>query len=167
MPWFDREVQNKISERELAYKNFTKTGGHERQICWNNYKLLRNTVVNPIKFKKQKYYCDEINKYVNNPKQMWKTLKKLVNGNKHVLINHVQFEFNDQIIVENDLLIATNFNVYFVSSIENIICSISNNGENNWHNINCNLYKPFSDFKILKLTELVEIVKSLDNKYST
>ncbi|KAJ8970687.1 hypothetical protein NQ314_001068 [Rhamnusium bicolor] len=77
MPWFDREVQNKISERELAYKNFTKTGGHERQICWNNYKLLRNTVVNLIKFKKQKYYCDEINKYVNNPKQMWKTLKKV------------------------------------------------------------------------------------------
>lgn len=166
LPWFDKVVDNSIKKRDSAYKIFKNSTGNDREINWNIFKGLRNNVVNLLKSKKKKYFYEQIDRYKNNSKLMWKTLKKLVNGNNTTYINLIKFEFNDQVIVANDSVnIASNFNCYYISSIEEIVLSIRDN-DNEWLNVNCNLYHSFTHFKLLSLSELVKIVKSLDNKGS-
>lgn len=163
LPWFDQEVFNKMKVRDRAYKAFKQCINNERNELWQYYKTLRNAVVNLLKEKKTKYYHDKIDKNINNPKKMWRTLKKLVNMKDNSVISCVQFEIEGEVKIFRDSMdIAENFNRYFVDSIDQIVVSID--VDIAWSNINYNLYLEFSEFSALTLRDLVELIRSLEAK---
>lgn len=55
LPWFDYEVYDKIKLRDRAYRNFKTCSNlnNEKQLKWQNFKVLRNGVVNLLKQKKR------------------------------------------------------------------------------------------------------------------
>ena len=124
LPWYDTEIINKKKERDKAYKIFKISGADDDS---RNYKKIRNEVVNLLKIKEQQFYFNEIDKHRVNAYLMWKTLKKLINPkNFNTNFNAgIQFEINGEIIhCKNELLIAGNFNNYFIGSIGEIVDSI-------------------------------------------
>lgn len=165
LPWYDNEIRNKTKERNRAYKIFKINSSQDK---WQNYKKLRNEVVNMIKEKEQQFYHNEIDRHKNNPHLMWKTLKKLINPkNFNIDFNMgIQFEVNDQItLVRNQLDIAEYFNKYFINSITEIVDSIDSHEYE--HSNNNYTDSHFATFKLINLQELAKKVKELDNKGST
>lgn len=85
LPWYDCEVKSKCRERDLNYQMFVR---NKNEINWQNYKKLRNEVVNLLKQKKQQYYYNKIDSYKNDAIKMWKTPKTLI-----ITKNHIQFYY--------------------------------------------------------------------------
>lgn len=166
LPWIDNEVYSKMKSRDIAYKSFRGCLDVDRTVKWEIYKKYRNEVVNLLKIKKDNYFFEKIDRFRNNPKEMWRTLKKLVNTNSYDGQDSIIFvnEEEQLIIVTDKFEIAERFNIYFVESICNIIDSIT--VEQTSCVGNFNLFPPFNVFKPLSLNQLSEIIDSLDNKFS-
>lgn len=164
LPWFDYEVHCKAKDRDRAYVLFRKNSNiHENNVHWNNYKKLRNEVVNLLKQKKIEYYYNVIDRNKNDPKSMWRELKKIISNSGNTSINCIQFEVNGQLtVVRDDKQIAENFNNYFIESLEQIILSIETI---KWINTNCNLYVEITKFDLLNMGQLNELIKSLINRF--
>lgn len=165
MPWFDNEIRKKIKTRDWAYRAFKSCGDWQKENMWASFKKCRNEVVNCLKVKKSNYYFQKIDKFRNNPKEMWKTLKKLIKSKSTELPKYIRFENNTgTTILKDDSQIANCFNKYFIESISNIIESIESPVD--WCNLNNNLYLPFLNFKPLTMRELRIIINSLGGKCS-
>ena len=86
----------------------------------------------------------------------------MINNNELVSINGIQFEFEGQMtIVRGDKNIAVNFNKFFIESIEQIIVSIDTI---EWMNFNYNLYIEITKFELLNMSQLVDLINSLQNR---
>ena len=165
LPWYDTEIINKKKERDKAYKIFKISGTDDN---WRNYKKIRNEVVNLLKIKEQQFYFNEIDKHRDNAYLMWKTLKKLINPkNFNTNFNAgIQFEINGEIIhCKNELLIAENFNNYFIGSIGEIVDSIDGQEYKARDDKYTDSY--LDNFKLISLQELCKMINTLDNKGST
>nr|CAI5843070.1 unnamed protein product [Callosobruchus analis] len=114
LPWLDNEVSRMMQIRDTSYKNFKVAVGMDRQNKWEIYKSQRNKVVNLLKVKKEKYYYEKIDRYRNNPYQMWKTLKNVVNMNSPAHPMNVEFVINDNIVTATNIVqLAEQFNSFF------------------------------------------------------
>lgn len=86
---------------------------------WSQFKSKRNAVVKLIKDKKKKYYEKTIDNNKGDPSLMWKTLKKLIQGEstKQYINEDIDFE-----LLKGDFKCsaADKFNLYYVLSIDNI-----------------------------------------------
>ncbi|KAJ8973423.1 hypothetical protein NQ317_016706 [Molorchus minor] len=161
IPWYDLEIKQKTVDRDKAYKFFKSFPNDEN---WQHYKHKRNIVVNLIKTKKKQFYWNKIDQYRNNPRLMWKTLKKLINPKNfsNISANGIFFENNDQTELIMGEQIAEYFNNYFVNSIDHIVNSVEK--QEFICTITCQ--STITNFKLLNMPELAKIVKELDNKGS-
>ncbi|KAJ8928678.1 hypothetical protein NQ314_018731 [Rhamnusium bicolor] len=163
LPWYDCEVKSRCRERVLNYQIFDY---NKNEINWQNYKKLRNEVVNLLKQKKQQYCYNKIDICKNYPIKMWKTLKTLINNKNNTsdFNNGIQFDINGEIrTIKIDINIAEQFNEYFIDSIKDIINTIDTGAE--WNNNN-DVLTSFSEFRKIDLKESGTIVNSLDGTCS-
>jgi hypothetical protein len=96
LPWIDRDVLEKIYERDFIHK---KAVSNKNGDYWYQYKIKRNEVTNLIKTKKREHFTSKL-KSAKNSKEMWNTIKEIVPDKKSN--NGVPQEMN-----------ADSFNEYF------------------------------------------------------
>lgn len=165
VPWYDTEVKNKARERDQAYKNFKNSSVTTRNLCWERYKNKRNEVVNLLKTKRVKYYENKIDGHKNDSKEMWRSLKTLINGDRHFInFKNIKFHVNGtRSVAGSELEAANNFNNFFIDSI----VDISNNNVlmGTWLHDGLNIIESqFNEFKILHLHELKLLVTKMKLK---
>ncbi|KAJ8945300.1 hypothetical protein NQ318_002757 [Aromia moschata] len=158
LPWYDHEVRNTVQLRDKAYIYFKTTQNIEiKHFYWQNYKQHRNHV--------RQYYENKIDNNKNNPKEMWRTIKSLVdNKSRYFSNNNIIFNTdNSLIIATTEKEIADYFNYYFVNSIENIISTIPSTPPWSSNYLNT-IASKFNSFKLLTNEDLNRIILSLGNK---
>ena len=80
---------------------------------WSMYKTLRNRVTNSLRLSVRKYYQDLVTKNKNNPKNMWKTIDKILNRTSGTTaISELR---DEDVIVKNQIQIAEKLNEHFVN----------------------------------------------------
>ena len=73
-PWITPRIRNMIHERDRTKKQAEK----DRSI-WPKYKRLRNKVTSELRRAVECYFCNLIDENSNNPKEMWKTINRVLN----------------------------------------------------------------------------------------
>ena len=73
-PWFDNQIESAIQRRDKLYKKFKHSGLETDK---DNFKVARMHLQKMILKKKKSYLEEELGKYRNKPKEIWKTLKSL------------------------------------------------------------------------------------------
>ena len=168
LPWFGNELQNKMYEKDQAYKQFKKsnTVRNGNNMFWVRYKKCRNDYGNLLKFKKKKYYEEKIDINRGNPKLMWKTLKQLIKGEDHSFnIKTISFDINNSKVVASELTeLANHFNNYFISSIREIVSTVENIENSNIY-IQCN--SNLNGFQPITIQDVSKIIKELKNSSET
>lgn len=151
--WFNADLRmlklQKVHKYQLA--RFTNT-----RECWNEYRNARNKYKVKIQNEKNKYINNKINQ-ATNQKQMWKEIKTLVlkkNNNviQSVIFNHGEYKNNKEI--------ASQFNQYFIESIQTIRQSIGNVQYINKIPLTNHKFK----FRAISIDELKNICIGMKNK---
>ena len=60
-------------------RDHTKKRAEKDRSLWPKYKRLRNKVTNELRRVIEGYFCNLIDENSNNPKEMWKTINKVLN----------------------------------------------------------------------------------------
>ena len=76
-PWITPRIKNLIRERDRAKKKVEK----DRSI-WPEYKRLRNRVTSKLRSAVEGFYSSLIDENSSNPREMWKTINKVLNKNQ-------------------------------------------------------------------------------------
>ena len=76
-PWMTARIKNLIRDRDQAKKKV----GKNRSI-WPEHKHLRNRVTSELRRPVEGHYRSLIDENFSNPKEMWKTISKLLNKTK-------------------------------------------------------------------------------------
>ncbi|XP_057671238.1 uncharacterized protein LOC130902970 [Diorhabda carinulata] len=154
--WWNEEISNEIKLRYHLYQRAIVTKADED---WNNYRQQRNRVVSMIRNTKTNYFNDKIDLLKDDPTEMWKTIKKLINsktneGPKPEII------FDNKRITGKE--ISEQFNIFFLDSIKEIVKNNNQNEIVSNIEVKCVMEK----FKILEMADLRKIVKKMKNKES-
>ena len=73
-PWFSREILSMMYKRDNLQTKASKTKSIP---LWNEYKKLRNDITTKIESSKQDYFEDTFTKLKNDPRKLWKEIKKV------------------------------------------------------------------------------------------
>ncbi|CAG5090297.1 Protein of unknown function, partial [Cotesia congregata] len=117
--WITKDLLQKIKERDRLFF-VSKNSGLEVDI--NNYKKLRNNIVDEIRKLKRAHNDNYIDVNKNDGKTLWRQIKELI-GNKKAQTSIDSIE-SDGKIVTNNLTVSNEFNHYFVDSIRKIVKDI-------------------------------------------
>ena len=74
-PWLNQSIRNLMRERDLA-----KRAAERFPEKWSVYKQLRNKVTKEIIVAIQTHYRGLINENKDNPKKMWQTVNRVLEG---------------------------------------------------------------------------------------
>ncbi|XP_057295887.1 uncharacterized protein LOC130624320 [Hydractinia symbiolongicarpus] len=110
--WVTDELIIAIKERDFLKRKASKT---KSIIDWEAFKQKRNQVIGLKNRLKNEYYNDVLQDFQKRPKQLWKTIKKLVpdkSGNTTSIKRVVQ---NDGTETSHPKEISNTFNSFFVS----------------------------------------------------
>lgn len=112
-PWISNDIIKKIKNRDQAYyraKNSKCIDDLE------NYRKLRNKIVNSIRINKKKFYENKIDKNKHNSRLMWSEIKKLMGDKKTNSIMPNCIKVNDKLL-DSKTDIVNEFNNYFFNSV--------------------------------------------------
>lgn len=158
--WWNPEIEKEMIKRDHLYKRAIWTKTEED---WNNYTSQRNKVVSSIRSAKVNYYNSKIDEVKNNPKEMWKSLKKLISHGECVNSRR-EMVFDGVVVKEKD--ICESFNNFFLDSIKDISESIIRNkpNEESIQHISCE--HKMAKFCRVELAKLRKIISLMENKES-
>ena len=78
-PWMTGQIKKDIRQRDFLLKKARKSSHDEH---WLAYKSMRNCVTNSVKRAKQTYNRKLIDNHKDDTKAFWRTMKKIIPGNK-------------------------------------------------------------------------------------
>ena len=109
-PWISGFVLELIRQKSYALKCFLR---NRCELTWKFFKRARNRATEEIRASKKEYFSSAIKENKDNPKEMWKTLKKL--------LPFKNAKLPDKVVVaekhySSKLEIANCFNDYFSSA---------------------------------------------------
>ena len=82
-PWITPRIKNLIRERDRAKKKARSFNMAERdRSIWPEYKRLRNRVTSELRRAVEGHFRSLIDENSSNPKEMWKTINKVLNKNQ-------------------------------------------------------------------------------------
>ena len=106
-----------------------KTRAAEDNTLWPRYKVLRNKVTYELRNCVQQYYHTIIEENSSDPKEMWKTINKVLNkGNPSTSFTAVNFQ-GQRLDRPNE--IAEAFNEHFVTICPKLASSIEEKPDDN------------------------------------
>ena len=127
--WVNHDFLKFSKDRDYYYAKAHKTND---QVYWNKAKTLRNKVNNMKFYLKKNYYNKAINDNINNSKNLWKVIKKIIPNKSSPVPNNIELSDDG---LPSSKGTANAFNNYF-SSIGNTL------GEK--FNTTCNDDKPIT-----------------------
>ena len=102
-PWLTSDIEKSMKDRDKLKKFASKDPK-----LWPIYKTLRNRVTNSLRLSVRKYYQDLVTKSKNNPKNMWKTIDKILHKTSGTTaISELKYE---EVIVKNQIQIVETLN---------------------------------------------------------
>ena len=110
-PWITQTLLDCIKKKNKLYKAI-KLDGNEQLL--NIYKRHRNKLTAILHQSEKDYYKRQLDSNKNNLTKTWKTLRMIINKNKHTHQN-TTFEVNGNQI-SNNYVIANHFNRYFLNA---------------------------------------------------
>lgn len=124
-PWFSKEIKSAMVKRDLEYSKFLllqEIEGQEREVvkAWEQYKKCRNICVDRWRKAKMQYYEDMFVRLKDEPKELWKNLKKLYKVKDKAMKS---VRFGDECVLDPKQ-IADRLNEYFVESVEDLVANI-------------------------------------------
>lgn len=160
-PWYNNELRKMKNEVKHLKYEFNQCKNEDR---WKIYHKKRNEYKYELKKAENNYVKNKIDKSKKNGRLLWKNIKELYDSKKNE-INTVKFNN----IVENDpVKIAKNFNSFFVESLNQIRENIQPSVQNNYldkikKNDNKFIMEPVTLNKLKKILSLVKNKNYVDN----
>lgn len=125
-PWVTNGIIESIKTRDLMKKQLLK---HFTNDLKKEYTQYRNRLNKLIKFTKNQYYKNELNKVNGNYKKIWKIINNASNSNKNEKEQHYSIESETGELVKNKLKVANMFNNFFINVGPNMAKNINNSKE--------------------------------------
>ena len=108
-----RCILKSVKNKNKLYKSFLKNPIYRNRQKYIKYKNKLNHI---IKIAKKIYYEEQLIRYKQNTKMMWKTLNELLNKpNKTNKLPKTFIESDSLNIIEDPVEIANKFNDYFIN----------------------------------------------------
>ena len=142
-PWITSSIVKCMYERDYIHGKASKTDNDE---LWKQYKSLRNSVQHSIEIAKKEYYSSINVQYNNNPKKLWRELRRVTGDKK-----------NENPIPSS--LDCNELNEYFSNIGKNVADTIPNSFTWKWKNPE-SLHK--FHFSLLQTVDIEKHLKSLD-----
>ena len=113
-PWINSKVQNMIKKRDKLLKKCSLAKNNIlKEDLYNQYKMLRNSIVHDIKNSKTRYFELYFDENKNNFQNIWKGIKSLISVKDKVYSNLVTLKQGNSLRTD-PLDVANIFNKYFV-----------------------------------------------------
>lgn len=154
--WYNSEIKKLRTDRDKAYSRAFFT---DSVSDWNSYEILNAKYQNERKLVKNSYYHDKLSKAYGNQKETWKILKEIVNGVKDETKREIAF---GDVKMNNDHLIANEFNKFYVNSIDDIIESIPLQDKPDFIKLN-RVIKNF-EFSYADMDDVLNVLKNIKSK---
>ena len=111
-PWITGQIKREIRHRDFLLSKARKSKLDED---WLAYRTARNRVSNAVRKAKQIYNKKLIKDHQNDSKAFWKTMKKILPGEKKSsVIKNIQV---DGKLCTNNKKISNAFNMFFTSAV--------------------------------------------------
>ena len=107
-PWITSTVKQLMRERDRLKNRATMDS-----TLWPSYKILRNKVTNELRKYVQQYYHTIVKEHCNDPKEMWKTVNKVLSKDSASSTIPI-VNFQDRVL-DRPNEIAKAFNEHFVT----------------------------------------------------
>ena len=162
-PWVTGGILTSIRRRDKLLKKYIRTKNPIRkQIIHNEYKLLRNQILELTRTSKKNFYQNYFNENNNNLRKVWLGIKEIINIKAKTNASPVcVMEKND--MITDPTGVSNTFNKYYSSVAENILNKRIHVGDGNF-----NKYMPDPLPNSLFLSEVdADEVKKLINSFDT
>ena len=74
-PWIWNTIRKCIFKKNKLYKRYIQNKTVLNKLSYTSYKNILTTI---LRYVEHKYYNDKFKTHSNNPKQMWKAIKQLI-----------------------------------------------------------------------------------------
>ena len=120
-PWITNGILNSISRKNKLINRYAKMKDEMRkQVAFEEYKALRNTINELIRKNKKSYYESFFAEHNNNIKKVWQGIKEIVNIKIKNYNTPSSIEVNNKVITDPKI-ICNSFNDYFVNIADDIL----------------------------------------------
>ena len=157
-PWVNEELRSAIKHRDHLHKvsSISKDSSD-----WKRFKIARNKVNKLKSSVKGKYYNDKIVDLKQKPKELWKEIKQLLPDSSGTRVDKL---IDDEgVVIEDQKEICNSFNKFFV----NIGSNLAKNFTSSTSDITVPITPNSFSFRPISRSEVIKILKSLDNNKST
>ena len=128
-PWITRGIRNSIERREKNYKKFIKAKDKNIKVEYHNqYKELRNKIVNLCRESKKLHYQNYFTENAYNIKNTWKGIKSIINIQNNIKLNPTSIMDNNEVISDPSA-VGNKFNEYFSNVAEELQAKIYHNDQ--------------------------------------
>lgn len=122
-PWITNGIIESIKKRDKMKKQLLRNFTNDLK---KEYTQYRNRLNKIIKFTKNQYYKNELNKVHGNYKKTWNIINEASNNNKENKQQNYAIESETGELIENKLKIANMFNNFFINVGSNMAKTINN-----------------------------------------
>ena len=131
-PWITFGLLSSMKRRDKLLKKYIRIKNHtNKQIAHNDYKTLRNQILELTKASKNLFYQNYFTENNNNLRKVWQGIKEVINikSKSHDIPVNVKQNNN---ILTNPKAVSNEFNDYFSSIAENILQKRNYTGDGNF-----------------------------------
>lgn len=119
--WFNSEIVDSISKRDIAYRKYTKYRTSE---YFNEYTKLRNLVQRQVKTAKCEYVKDVISENKSQIKKLWKAIKDLGMLGKSKAQNcNIGLKADEEVNFDKEF-VANKFNSFFCNIASKLVSQL-------------------------------------------
>lgn len=122
-PWITKGLKKSSKTKQKLYIKFLKTKKPENETNYKNYKNLYEKL---RKKSKKNFYSDQLKKYQNNSKQLWRIMKEITGKQKENSNSLPQTIKVNEKSIYDEKQIATEFNNFFTNVGTNLANKIPN-----------------------------------------
>ena len=111
-PWISQEIMEAIKDKDMLLSIAKRT---DRQIDWIAARRRRNEVKNIVKNAKSDFIKENLDRYGNDSKKFWKTIRDVVPSSKNTNNTKIALKNSSGEIIENPKTLSNEMNKFFTS----------------------------------------------------
>ena len=113
-PWLSPMTKELMKKRDQAQKSASESGSREK---WKEFKSLRNTINNRLKFEQRNWQKLKLNECDGDPKSTWRNVKGILNWNTSGSPNQLFYKGK---LISKPQELANAQNEFFIEKINTI-----------------------------------------------